>query len=122
MVSTASAAVVISWSSVIPCARISAGLPWTMISCGLAPQMAAFATPGTAMILGLMSHCAILDSSSGEIVLEVKPICMTRLVADTIGYICGGSHQVGSVCAVVCSRSWTSCLACSRLVPDRKYR
>ena len=69
-----------------------------------------------------MSHCAIMDSSSGEIVLEVKPICMTRLVADTIGYICGGSHQVGSVGAVVCSRSWTSCLACSRLVPDRKYR
>ena len=63
-----------------------------------------------------------MDSSSEDIVLEVKPICMTRLVADTIGYICGGSHQVGSVCAVVCSRSWTSCRACSTVVPDRKYR
>ena len=93
-----------------------------MISCGLAPQMAAFATPGTAISLGLMSHCAIVDSSREEIVLEVKPICMTRLVADTIGYICGGSHQVGSVCAVVCSFSSTSCLACNRLVPDRKYK
>ena len=93
-----------------------------MICFGLAPQIATLATPGTSISRGLMCHCAIIDRSIGETVLEVRPICMTRLVADTIGYICGGSHQVGSVCAVVCRRSWTSCLACSRFVPERKYR
>ena len=72
--------------------------------------------------MGLIVHCATVDSSSGDSVAEVKPICMTRLVAETIGYICGGSHQVGRDGAVVRSRSWTSCLACSSLVPDRKYR
>ena len=64
MVSTASAAVDISSSSVTPCARISAGLPSTMICCGLLPQIAAFATPGTLISLGLIVHCAIVDSSS----------------------------------------------------------
>ena len=120
--STELAAVAISSSSVIPCVRIRAGSPSTMICRGLTPQIAAFATPGTPISLGRIVHCATVDSSSGDSVVEVKPICMTRLVAETIGYICGGSHHVGSVGAVVRSRSWTSCLACSWLVPDRKYR
>ena len=66
MVSTASAAVDISSSSVTWCARISAGSPSTMICRGVLPQIAAFATPGTLISLGLMVHCAIVDSSSGE--------------------------------------------------------
>jgi hypothetical protein len=37
------------------------------------------------MSFGLMVHCVIIDKSSGDTLFEVSPICMTRLVADTIG-------------------------------------
>ena len=86
------------------------------------PQIAALATPGTCISAGRMVHCASVVRSRGDIDVEVSPICITRLVADTIGYICGGSHQVGNVGEVVCSRSCTSWRACSTSVPDRKYR
>jgi hypothetical protein len=71
---------------------------------------------------GRMFHCASVVRSSLDMVFEVSPICITLLVAETIGYICGGSHQVGSDGAVVCSRSCTSWRACSTAVPGRKYR
>src|SRR6516164_1896859 len=74
-----------------------------------------------AISLGRIVYCAIIDRSISDSELDVTPICITRLVADTIGYICGGSHQLGRLCAVACRRSWTSCRACRTLVPRRKY-
>ena len=48
------------------------------------------------------------------------PICRTRPVAETGGSITGGLAHFGSVGRTVASRSWTSCRACSRLVPGLK--
>ncbi len=102
-------------------AAIFAGSASTMICRLRKPQIATLATPGTAISLGRMVYCAIIDKSITETDLEVIPTCITRLVADTIGYICGGSPQVGRVWAVACSRSWTNWRACSSSVPERKY-
>src|SRR5882724_521615 len=96
--STASAAADISVSSETSLAAIFDGSAWTMICLLRKPQVATLATPGTAISLGRMVYCAIIDRSIGETAVDVSPICTTRLVADTMGYICGKSHQLGSVC------------------------
>ncbi len=98
-----------------------AGSASTMSCLGFSPQIATLATPGTSISRGRSCHCAIIDMSISETVFDDSPICITRLVADTIGYICGTSHQEGSVCAVAWMRSWVSCLACITFVP-LKYR
>src|SRR5215469_10224774 len=118
--SMASAAADSSVSSDMPLAAISGGLASTMICLLRNPQIATLATPGTAISLGRMVYSAIIDRSVSLIVLDVMPTCMTRLVAETIGYICGGSHHVGRVREVACSRSWTSCRACNSSVPEWK--
>src|SRR6185437_10106303 len=119
--SMASADADMSVSSETSLAAIFAGSASTMICLLRKPQVATLATPGTAISLGRMVYCAIIDRSIGDSELDVSPICTTRLVADTIGYICGKSHHDGSVCATACSRSWTSWRACRLSVPDRKY-
>src|ERR1051326_4841293 len=95
--SIASAPADISVSSDTSLAAIFAGLASIMICLLRKPQVATLATPGTAISLGRMVYCAIIDRSIGDRLLDVSPICTTRLVADTIGYICGKSHHDGSV-------------------------
>jgi hypothetical protein len=106
--STAFAAVVIRSSIATPAAAIFDGSASTMICLGFSPQIATLATPGTSISRGRSVHCAIMDRSVSDTVEDVSPICITRLVAETIGYICGTSHHDGRVRAVCWIRSWTS--------------
>lgn len=106
--STALDAASISESSGILLEIRRPGSASTWISFFVSPHMATLATPGTAKSRGRMLNRAILERSSGSTVLEVIPTCITRLVADTIGYIAGGAAHEGSVGAAAASRSWTS--------------
>ena len=112
----------ISWVIGILFATICAGSAWTWISLRFSPQIATLATPGTCSSRCLIVYCATVERSSGERVFDVSPICITRLVAETIGYSAGGDDHDGSVGAAAVSRSWTSCRAWRTSVPFLKYR
>ncbi len=98
------------------------GSAWTSISLRFSPQIATLATPGTCSRRWRIVYWATVERSSGESVFDVSPICITRLVAETIGYSAGGDAHDGRVDDAAASRSWTSCRAWSTSVPFLKYR
>ena len=108
-------------SKVTPCCSMSRGRAWTWSCLRRWPQIDTFATPGTRSRRDFTVVEAIIDRSSREIVFDESPMCITRLVADLRGSICGGEAQVGSVGVTVCRRSCTSCLACSSSVPGLNW-
>ena len=82
--------------------------------------MATFATPGTLSSRGRIVQYEIIDMSIWSTVSEVRPIFITRLVADSGWSITGGAAQVGSVGVIWASRSATSWRASSSFVPGLK--
>jgi hypothetical protein len=79
--------------------------------------MATFATPGTDINRGRMVQRARLDSSICEIVVELIPIFITRLVDDSGERITGACETAGRRVATSATRSCTSCRTRSRSVP-----
>ena len=118
--STALLAAFISWFSGTFSEASRDGSACTSISLRFSPQIATFATPGTCSSRALIVYCATVERSSGESVLEEMPTCMTRLVAETIGYSAGGAAQEGRAGAAADSRSWTSWRAWSTSVAPLK--
>ncbi len=102
--------------------RSRAGSAATSISFFVSPHIATLATPGTWSNRARMLKNAIFDRSRLLTVFEVMPTCMTRLVADTIGYRAGGAAHDGSDGDAAASRSCTSCRAWRTSVPCLKYR
>ena len=92
------------------------GLHWSACRC-CSPQMATFATPDTLSSRGRIVQYEIIDMSIWSTVSELRPIFMTRLVADSGWSITGGAAQVGSDGVIWASRSATSWRASSSFVP-----
>ena len=105
--SSASAVAPIAWSRDTWLAAIRFGSTCTWSCFGCSPQMATLATPGTRRSRALIFQYVVIERSSGDIVLDVRPMAMIRLVAETGGFMPGVAAQLGSVVCAVWRRSWT---------------
>ena len=122
VIDIASRVEVMTSCSVTPLARRRSGSTRTCSCRSRWPQIATFATPGTAMRRGRTVHRASVVRSICESKDDDMPIFMTRLRDDSGDMITGGRAAAGSVGATRASRSCTSCRAGIRSVPGSKMR
>ena len=106
--------------SVTPFACSRSGSTRTCSCRSRCPQIATFATPGTAISRGRTVHRASVVRSICESEDDDMPIFMTRLSEDSGDMMTGGRAAAGRVGATRARRSWTSCRAGIRSVPFSK--
>ena len=80
---------------VTPCVRIRSGSICTWSCFSRSPQIGTFATPGTRNRRHRIFQYVVIDRSSMDIVFDVKPIFMTRLVEDSGCSITAGPTPTG---------------------------
>src|ERR1041384_4157038 len=94
--SSVSAVASITESSATCRAAIAWGMTWTWSVLICSPQIGTLATPGTLRRRDRIVQYAASDMSVTDIVCDVMPIFITRLVAESGWSIIGGAAQVGS--------------------------